>query len=35
MTQYLKQETYFCHMYFEVQGNDILTDNIQSFEMPF
>ena len=32
---YLKQETYFCPISFEVQQNDIWTDNIQSFDMPF
>ena len=31
---YLKQETYSGPIFFEVQQNDIWTDNIQSFEMP-
>ena len=32
---YLKRETYSGPISFEVQRNDIWTDNIQSFEMPF
>ena len=35
MLCYLKWETYSGPISFEVQWNDIWTDNIQSFEMPF
>ena len=36
MACYLKQrEAYSGPISFEVQQNDIWTDNIQSFEMPF
>ena len=35
MVRYLKWETYSGPISFEVQRNDIWTDNIQSFEMPF
>ena len=35
MACYLKQDTYSGPISFEVQRNDISTDNIQSFEMPF
>ena len=35
MVCYLKRETYSGPISFEVQRNDIWTDNIQSFEMPF
>ena len=35
MACYLKRETYSGPISFEVQQNDIWTDNIQSFEMPF
>ena len=35
MAFYLKWETYSGPISFEVQWNDIWTDNIQSFEMPF
>ena len=35
MVCYLKQGTYSGPISFEVQRNDIWTDNIQSFEMPF
>ena len=35
MVCYLKQETYSGPISFEVQWNDIWTDNNQSFEMPF
>ena len=35
MACYLKWETYSGPISFEVQWNDIWTDNIQSFEMPF
>ena len=35
MACYLEQETYSDPISFEVQGNDIWTNNIQSFEMAF
>ena len=35
MVCYLKRETYSGPIYFEVQRNDIWTENIQSFAMPF
>ena len=35
MACYLKREAYSGPISFEVQQNDIWTDNIQSFEMPF
>ena len=35
MACYLKQETYSGLISFEVQQNDIWTDKMQSFEMPF
>ena len=35
MACYLKRETYSGPISFEVQRNDIWTDNIQSFEIPF
>ena len=35
MVCYLKRETYSGPISFEVQRNDIWTDNIQSIEMPF
>ena len=35
MACYLKWEAYSGPISFEVQQNDIWTDNIQSFEMPF
>ena len=35
MVFYLEWETYAGPISFEVQRNDIWTDSIQSFEMPF
>jgi hypothetical protein len=35
MVCYLKQESYSGPVSFEVQPDDIWTDNIRSFEMPF